>query len=257
MPERDSYSQGTPSWVDLATTDDDGAVAFYSALFGWEDVPNPAGPGMTYHMMKLRGRDAGAIFKQDPDDAAQGIPPHWNTYITVADVDAVTARVPAAGGQVLAKPFDVTDAGRMAVVQDPTGAVVSFWQAGANCGAEIVNEPGALCWSELQTRDLDRAGSFLTEVLGVEVQCQEEPMVYAMIKVSGADVGGIMPISDEMGDMPPSWSVYFATADCDATVAKVKKLGGAVHRAPWDLMVGRIAVVADPQGAVFQVIQMN
>ena len=253
MPHRDSYAQGTPSWVDLATSDDVAAVAFYSALFGWQDQPDPAGPGMTYHMMLKGGRPAGAIFTQDP---SQDAPPHWNTYITVADVEAVTARVPAAGGQVHAEPFDVMDAGRMSVIQDPTGGVLSLWQAKAHPGAGVVNEAGALCWNELQTRDLDRAGSFLTEVLGVDVQRQDEPMVYGMIQVGGEDVGGIMQMGDEMAEVPPNWSVYFATANCDETAAKVKELGGAVIREPWDLMVGRIAVVADPQGAVFQIIQL-
>ena len=257
MPPEPSYSQGTPSWVDLSTTDDEAAVAFYTALFGWEDEPRPAGPDMTYHMMKLEGRRAAAISGQVAEELELGIPPHWNTYITVADVDATTARVAAAGGTVLDPPFDVFEAGRMSIVRDPTGAVVAFWQAKETAGAEVVDQPGALCWNELMTTDLDRAAAFLTEVLGVEVRTQTEPMVYGLVLAAGREVAGIFPIAPEIGEVPPNWSVYFATADCDATAAQAVELGGSVVRKPFDTPAGRMAVLADPQGAVFQVIQLR
>src|SRR3954462_2535215 len=154
MGNRTSYAHGTFSWVDNATTDQEGAKSFYSTLFGWDYDDTPVGEGIVYSLAKLCGDVVGAIGPQQQDEISQGIPPHWNNYISVDDVDAVSARVAELGGNLVAPPFDVMDVGRMSVVIDPTGGVLCLWEARTNIGASVVNEHGALCWNDLSTGDV-------------------------------------------------------------------------------------------------------
>ena len=260
MPSKTSYPQGAPSWADLSTSDDAAAVGFYSQLFGWTDEPEaiPDGGGV-YHMQKLGDDNIAGISTQQPDETAQSVPPHWNTYLAVDDVDATTAAVKDAGGAVIAEPMDVMDAGRMSVVQDPTGAMVSFWQAGQNPGSTRVGEPGTIGWQELITTDPDRAGAFLATVLGVEVtkEAMGEMDSYTMISAGGKQTAGILQQTPEMGDMPAHWLVYFAVEDADAAAAQAQSLGGTVLMEAMDIPPGRFAVVADPQGAAFAVMHFN
>ena len=165
MPKIESYKQGTPSWVDLSTSDQEAAKRFYSAVFGWEYEDNDMGNGQFYSMAKVDSSAAAAIATQQPEEAQQGVPPHWNVYITVDDVDAVGERVSELGGTVLMAPMDVFDAGRMIVVQDSVGAVVMFWQPMQHIGAEVRDEHGALTWTLVMTTDKDATASFYSELL--------------------------------------------------------------------------------------------
>ena len=149
MPERTSYTQGTPNWVDLPTSDQAAAKAFYAGLFGWTYDDQPMGEGQVYSMAVLNGHQVAAISSQPAEMAAAGAPPMWNTYLAVDSVDEATAKVEAAGGKVAMAPFDVVDAGRMSFVMDPSGAPVALWQAGQHIGATLVNEPGTINWNEL------------------------------------------------------------------------------------------------------------
>lgn len=255
MPVRDQYDHGTPSWVDLNTTDPQAAKAFYAALFGWtvDDMPLP--DGGVYSMLKLDGRDAAALSGMAP--AQDGVPPHWNTYITVDDVDAAAAKVAELGGSVHVPPFDVMDAGRMAVLQDPTGAFVCLWTAKEHIGAGVVGQPGALIWSELFTTDVDRAGAFYARLLGWQPTVHPDHPGYTMFMNGEQGVAGMVAITEEMGPMPPSWLSYFGVADCDAVASKAVELGAALVMPPTDFpKVGRGATLRDPQGAVFAVVQM-
>ena len=247
------YEQGTPSWVDLSTADEAGALEFYSALFGWEDEPNDAGDGMIYHMQKLEEDYTSAITALRPDEAAMGVPSHWVTYLTVDDVDAAAVRVVSAGGQVVAEPFDVMDAGRMAVVVDPTGGFVNLWQAKEHIGAGVQHEPGSLTWSELITDDPATASAFLAEVLGVGVR--ESPEAgdgsYLLLEVGGRPVTGVMQKTPEMGDVPSVWSTYFEVSDVEEGLARVESLGGRVVTSVMEEAHMRFAIAEDPQGAVF------
>jgi uncharacterized protein len=257
MPERNEYTPGTPNWVDLHTTDQEAAKKFYGELFGWKFADMPMGdePGAAvYSMAQLNGRDVGAIAPLG-DQAAAGVPPHWNSYVAVSDVDATTALVEKAGGQVFAPPFDVLDAGRMAVVADPTGGTIALWQAKNHPGAGIVNEAGAWSWNELLTPDIDKAAAFYNKVLGWTPNTMKEPMEYTEFQLDGQGIGGAM--KPPMPGMPTMWTIYFSTDDTDATAAKAKKLGGTVFQEPMDIPPGRLAVIADPQGAMFNVIKMN
>lgn len=257
MGLRTGYKQGTPSWVDLSTSDQDAAKSFYGSLFGWSWDDNDMGDGSTYSMAQLKGKTAAAVFTQRAEEVQQGIPPHWTTYMTVDNADASTAKVEAAGGKVLMPPFDVFDSGRMSVVSDPTGGVVAFWQPKAHIGAEIVNEPGAFVWNELITDDVNKASKFFNAVLGVDVVNQTEPFPYTLINIDGASVGGLMAKTPDMGQMPNVWIVYFSVADADSSAAKAESLGGKIMVGPMDTPVGRFAGIVDPQGAMFSVIKMN
>jgi predicted enzyme related to lactoylglutathione lyase len=255
MPERKEYAPGTPSWVDLQTSDQNAAKRFYSELFGWtyNDQEVPDSGGAVYSMAQLNGHDVAAIAGMPP--GADGIPPHWNTYITVSDADATCGVVEKAGGTVLMPPFDIMDAGRMAVIVDPTGAVFNIWQAKNHPGAGLVNDPGAWSWNELLTPDVSKAAEFYGKVFGWEANHITEGMEYTEFKLNGQSIaGGMKP---PMPGLPPSWQVYFSVDDTDASFAKAVSLGATSFREPTDIPPGRFAVLADPQGAVFHIIKMT
>jgi predicted enzyme related to lactoylglutathione lyase len=253
MPSRTSYLQGTPNWVDLQSTDQDGAKSFYGDLFGWtfDDQPIPDGGGV-YSMAMQGDGVVAAIAAQLPDMAAQNLPSMWNTYLAVDDVDAAAARVDAAGGKILMPSMDIMDAGRMAFVADPTGAPIALWQAYTNIGATLVNEPGAVSWNELQTDDLQAAANFYSAVLGITTETMPGDTPYLTFKVDGRDVAGITVA--EVPGTPASWQVYFAVEDTAATVAKAEKLGGTTIAGPIDTPFGAMAALRDPQGGFFNVI---
>ncbi len=251
------YSPGTFSYAELATSDAVSARAFYTGLFGWEVDETPMDVGV-YYMFRKGDHVAAAMHQMGPGQAA-GMPPHWGSYVTVAGVDGSAARAAELGGTVLMAPFDVMDAGRMAVVQDPTGAVFSLWEARGHPGAQVLDEPGALCWNELATPDPDRARAFYTGLFGWTVQEQDMgTMTYTTFMRGGERAAGMYAITADMAGMPPSWMVYFAVDDCDAGAARARELGAQVHVEPADIPgVGRFAMMADPQGAMFSIIALQ
>jgi predicted enzyme related to lactoylglutathione lyase len=250
MGERTQHAPGTFSWADLTTTDQDAAKTFYAALFGWEIEDLPVSEGVVYSMARVGGKSVAAISPQPQMLRDAGAPPTWNSYVTVADVDATAARAQELGANLLSPPFDVMTAGRMAVVQDPQGAVFMVWQPRDNIGAQLVNAPGALCWNELATPDLDAAQAFYSGLFGWTTQPFEgSPTPYLMIQSGDRVNGGMRPLDPPQ--LPPHWLVYFAVDDLDAALARVEEHGGTKHAGPIELPMARIAVVADPQGAMF------
>jgi hypothetical protein len=250
MGERSHYAPGTFSWTDLTTPDQDAAKIFYSGLFGWEAEDNPVGDGAYYSMQLVDGKNVAAISPQPQQQQDAGVPPTWNSYISVENVDAVAERARELGATVHAGPFDVMDAGRMAVIQDPQGAHFLLWQANRNIGAQLVNAPGAFSWNELGSPDLDASQQFYSALFDWTVEPLEgSPQPYLTIKNGDANNGGMRAL-DSPGP-PPHWLVYFAIEDIDDGLAKVEQLGGTKHMGPLDIGVAKIAVVADPQGAVF------
>ncbi|MFZ2056705.1 MAG: VOC family protein [Acidimicrobiales bacterium] len=250
MPKRTAYAQGTPSWVDLQTTDTDAAKSFYGGLFGWQfdDQPMPGGP--PYSMALKDGEIVAGLYPQSPDMSARGVPPMWNTYIAVDDADAATEAVQGAGGQVLMPPSDVMDAGRMSLVADPTGASFGLWQARRRVGAALVNEPGTLIWNELLTDDGEAACAFYGEVLGLTSELSDMGgSPYTLFKVGDDMVAGSMP--PPMEGIPNHWHVYFAVEDIDAALATARDLGADVVNGPMPTPIGPMATLSDPQGAMF------
>jgi uncharacterized protein len=250
MGERTKYSPGTFSWTDLTTTDQDAAKQFYGRLFGWTAVDYPVGEGVVYSMMQIDGKDVAAISPQPQAQADAGVPPVWNSYVTVESADTAAERAQKLGGTVHAPAFDVMDVGRMAVIQDPQGAFFMAWEPKQHIGAALVNAPGALCWNELASVDPDVSADFYRELFGWKIEAFEGmQMTYLGIQNSdGHSNGGIR---SAMENEPTYWLVYFGTADPDADVAKAAELGATVLAPPTDIGVGKIAVLQDPQGAVF------
>jgi predicted enzyme related to lactoylglutathione lyase len=254
MPEFSSHAPGTFCWPELSTTDQKGAVAFYRALLGWDVIDQPIGPTETYSMFTLHGLEVAAAYTMRPEERAHRAPPHWNAYVAVANADESATRAQELGGKVLAPAFDVMEAGRMAVLQDPTGAVISVWQAKQHIGAKILREPGALGWTELLTNDTAAAETFYTQLFGWKSKVSPE---YTEFIVGSAPDAGMMKLDPKWGNVPPHWMPYFQVNDCDGTAAKATADGGQIHVPPSDIPnVGRFAMLADPQGATFAVIKI-
>lgn len=272
MAQRDGYIPGVPCWIDTNQPDPEAAAAFYGSLFGWdlEDVM-PAEEAGTYFIGRIRGGDVAAI-----GSIPEGSPPiaAWNTYVWVQNADDAAERVAQAGGKALMAPFDVSDAGRMAVFADPEGAVFSVWEAKRHKGAEVVNEAGSLNFNGLNTREPDRARAFYGAVfgwetmpMGPEVEMWTLPgygdylerdrpglrQEMAEMGVSGFEdvVASLNVIGADQPDVSPHWSVTFAVDDADATAERTAELGGSVLVPPFNAPWVRATVLADPQGATF------
>lgn len=254
MSERNEYEPGTPSWVDLATTDAEAARKFYGELMGWSfEVGGPETGN--YAMAKLRDLNVAGQMQLSPEMQAQGVPPNWTMYVSVSDADRVAEQITAAGGQVVMEPMDVMDFGRMAIASDPTGAVFGLWQPGSHIGAQLVNEPGAVIWNHLMTPDPAAAGAFY-EALGWSLEPTEmEGRTQTMFKVGDRTVCGMSAPGELAPGTPPHWLTFFAGADTDAVTQQAGELGGTVMMPPTDAPFGRFAVLQDPQGAAFAVVQ--
>ena len=250
----DRYTHGEPSWQDHSSPNDAQAVAFYSALLGW-DCPEGDPEMGGYRNCRLNGLTVAGISPQmGPGPAV------WSTYIHVDDTDAIAARVSAQGGQVLVPPMQVGDYGRMAVFVDPTGAVFGTWQPGTHKGAEVRNEPGAACWHELMTTDVAAAGRFYSAVFGwvarTDATGSAVPGGYTEFSVGDKAVAGMMAKpADVPAEVPSYWGVYFVVPDVTAAMKRITELGGQVLAGPMDIQWGRFAVATDPTGAMFHVFQ--
>lgn len=248
--------QGAPCWFELATSDQKAANQFYSQLFGWTVNDSQMGEDMVYTIYQLDGRDAGACYTLMAEMRAQGIPPHWAVYFATANVDETAAKVAELGGAVLQQPFDVAEHGRMAVCKDPEGAAFCLWQAKQHAGATAIGENDTVCWSELASRDIGKASQFYVSLFGWQTK-NSEIMPYIEFMAGGQPRGGLLQMDAQWEGIPPYWGIYFRVDDCDAKVAKLKELGGSVKHGPFDAPgVGRIAIVSDPQGAVFSLIKL-
>lgn len=256
MSERTSFPEGTPSWVDLMTSDPEGARTFYAGVFGWEMDVNPDPDTANYTTAMLHGkRVAGLGGWAVPD----GVPTVWTTYFASDDVDKTAARIREHGGSFLIEPMTVLEAGRMALATDPTGAAFGIWQAGSHTGAEIVNEPGTVIWNELATRDLDTATEFYAAVFGLTVGdleiTGEDSMRYRTLNLDDKLVAGALQLDDSWGTAAtPHWMTYFAVAGTDAAVARAIALGGTAPVPVTDSPYGQFAVLTDPQGGTFAII---
>jgi predicted enzyme related to lactoylglutathione lyase len=260
MPIVKEHPLGSPCWFELGTTDQTAAKEFYSELLGWSIQDNPMGPLEVYTIFQLNGRDAAAAFTLPAQMVEQGVPPHWGVYFATPNVEETAAKVPELGGTVVQKPFDVMESGRMAIVKDPGGAVFSLWQAKSNQGVGVFSEPNSVCWAELATWDTARARDFYTGLFGWKTKSSPGMATYIEYTADGNTwpSGGLLPMNEQWGEMPSHWAIYFLVADCDVAAGKVKDLGGAARMGPFDAPgVGRIAAMADPQGAAFYLITLK
>jgi predicted enzyme related to lactoylglutathione lyase len=259
MTEMTRFDPGQFSWVDLMAPDPDAAKAFYGGLFGWGAVDNPTDQGGVYTQFTLRGQNVAGMGEMPPEMKQAGIPPVWNSYVSVDDADVVAARVGALGGQVTMPVMQVMTVGRMAIFSDPEGAAFSIWQAGDHIGAQIVNEPGALCWNELASRDPEAARGFYSKLFGWSYVIDDEgPSPYTEIMLEGSANGGILQMTDAMpADVPAHWVPYFAVERCEQSADRAKELGGRLQVGPTAIPAGTFAVCADPQGGMFCIIELT
>lgn len=257
MAEVSNYAPGRFCWQELATTDQEGAKKFYGELLGWGVNDIPLEEGYSYSMFQLKGKSAAGAFVLGDEQEQQGIPPHWNLYVAVENVDEIAERAKELGGNVIVGPMDVFEQGRTAMLQDPTGAMLGVWQPKAHIGSQIIGEPGATMWNELMTTDVPAAGNFYTQLFGWErdVSTMNETE-YTVFMKDGEQIAGMMQKPEGLEQVPSHWMIYFGVANCDASVEKVRSLGGQVTTEPFDIPdVGRIAVIQDPQGAVCCIMQ--
>lgn len=257
MPESTKPIPGTFCWAELYTPNVEAAKNFYTGLFGWTTTEMAQPGASAYTIYQLAGRHVSGMKLLEGRPKEMGAPPHWLSYIAVDDCAATVDKIRTSKGNVLFGPFNAGQ-GTMAIIQDPAGAVFGLWQQHQSMGAWLYNEPGALCWNELMTTNVDIAGKFYTTIFGwrAEAHTQMGP-VYTIFKNGETQAGGMMAIPAEMKGVPSHWGVYYAVNDADAIAAQATRLGAKVLRAPMDIPnVGRFAVFQDPQGAAFAVIKL-
>jgi predicted enzyme related to lactoylglutathione lyase len=250
----EKHLPGSFCWMELGTNDQLAGKSFYTSLFGWEYSDSPMGPNDYYTMFTLENRSVAAAYTLRPEQISQGVPPHWNLYISVESADTTTTRAAECGGTVFAGPFDVYTHGRMSVIADPTGAAFSVWEPKSHTGIGVQRQHGSFCWADLSTPDPARAAEFYKDVFGWSLRPGDGD--YLHIANGDEYIGGIPPANQRAPHEPAHWLIYFQVDDCDAATAKAKELGANVFAGPMTIEhVGRMTVLADPQGAVFSLFQ--
>ena len=243
---------GTPCWVDLMTSDPDAARRFYGELFGW--TFEVGGPESYFYTTCLKdGQKVAGLSGRPPGMDA---PLRWSVYFCVEDADATTRAVEREGGKALFPVMDVFGQGRMGSYVDPTGATFGVWQPQSHLGSDLVGEPGAMSWWEVNTRDAARASKFYASVFGLEPHRIDDAKIeyYTLHHGEGA-AAGVLQMTAEWEGIPPHWTIYLGSDDADATAAKAVSLGGSVKVPPFDTPYGRISVLADPQGVAFSIVR--
>jgi uncharacterized protein len=256
MPQIDEFRIGSFCWPELSTNDQQGAKAFYGKVFGWTAVDLAIGPDQFYSMFQLELREVGAAYTLRQEQTEHGVVPHWMLYVAVENADATAAKAESLGARVLAAPFDVFAAGRMAVIQDPTGAVFSIWQAKNSIGIRLTGVAGTLCWADLATPDQAAAEVFYRSLFGWELKPGDVHTDYLHIVNRGEFIGGIPPANTFDG-AAPHWLPYFLVAKLESALEQLKQGGGKVLVPATEIeKAGRFAAVQDPQGAFFALFEM-
>jgi predicted enzyme related to lactoylglutathione lyase len=257
MAETKTAIANKPTWVDLATTDAAASREFYSKVFGWKIEVNPDPQYGGYGMAEVGGKRVAGIGPKMAPEA----PTAWSVYIGTDDADALAKKVEAAGGKVLAPPFDVGDQGRMATFADPSGGVISAWQAGAMNSPMPVGDANTFGWAELNARGVDKALPFYQKVFGWTVKTSDlgpDSPPYNEFQLDGESIAGGTEMSKQApAEMPSYWLVYFAVDDVDKSFKAATQAGGREMVAPMDFPGGRFAIVSDPQGAAFGLLKSS
>ena len=254
-----SYTHGTFNWIDLVAKDIERIRPFYQELFGWAYAEQPTHGGPPYGIFSLDGKSAAGVGQMSDDMVKGGTPSTWNTYVSVDDIAAVESKIKAHGGSLMFDTITIPNTGKTNWAKDPEGAVFALWEADGHIGSEVTNVPGSFCWNELATRDLEQFEKFYGAVFDWTFEREKSPTSeLGMIRnADGREQGHALRMTEEWGDMPPAWSVYFAVEDCDASVERIQRLGGRKNFGPIDIPAGRFAHVSDPDGAHFYVIRLS
>ena len=248
MPTRDTaWPDGTPCWVDYGAADLDAAKDFYAGLLGWEYTGGEPEFGGYLNATRNGEQAAGLGPQQDPND-----PPRWTTYFAADDAAAAAARITDAGGTVLVEPMEVGPMGTMVVALDPQGNPFGLWQSGMHTGFRIFNEPGGVAWNEAAVDDPDGARAFYGQVFGFHFDEMPESGGYTTFATDDRPLGGL---GGHQPGSPKGWTACFSLSSVDGAVSKVESAGGKVTMAAMDTSFGRFAVVEDPWGAPFSVME--
>jgi predicted enzyme related to lactoylglutathione lyase len=253
MVTRDTaWHPGTPCWVDLSVDDAERASTFYAGLFGW-DVEIDPDPNFGGHgNFSINGKSVAGV----SPNMEKGMPSAWATFLASDDIERTAGKITSAGGQLVTEIMDIGEHGRMLVASDPAGAVFGVWQSGLHTGVRLANENNTLTWNENLSLDYEGNKKFYTEVFGYEYNDMgDDGFSYSTLELNGGPVGGIGELAEESA-MPAHWMSYFAVVDTDASVAKALELGGTVLKSAFDTPQGRIAILADDQGAAFALVSV-
>ncbi len=252
-------AHGIHGWSDVAVPDMEAGAAFYTALFGWETLDSGPDASLPYAMFTKDGAVVAGMGPLGPDQSEPRQPPAWSSYIIVDDIHEIQERALELGATPIIEPHQIMDAGWMTFMIDPSGAAIGFWQSGTHDGAEVFNEPDTITWNDLATRDVESAKAFYTGLLGWDTAAM--PMgegTYWTISNAGRMNGGVWDMTASIGDdVAPHWLSWFLVSDCRAKAARVTELGGRVVREPSETGIGISAVVADPFGALFGIIETD
>jgi predicted enzyme related to lactoylglutathione lyase len=254
---KEPYPHGTFCWAELATSDAADAKCFYTALLGWQADDDPLPSGGVYTMFRHQDGYVGALYELTAEMREQGVATHWLLYVSVDNARAMAARAAELGGTVVKDAFDVFEIGSMAVLQDPTGATFAVWQPKASRGTDFIDgRPGTVCWNELATRDAEAAAAFYCQLFGWrQEQTGTTAGPYTLFMAGDRRAAGMLQMTEEWGEAPPHWMLYFSVIDCDSSAARVRELGGEVLKNTEIPPAGRFSVLSDPQGAYFSIIR--
>lgn len=265
MADAPKYEHGQFCWHEVATRDVGAAKAFYEKLLGWstEDTPMPGGMEGTYTMARVDGGDVAGLYAMEGEHF-EGVPPHWETYVWVDDVAATVAKAKDLSATILADAMEIPGVGTMAVLKDPTGAVINVFKGSGHPGAAQQGMvQGAVGWNELATPDVEAAAAFYTALFGWEAQTGPVPgaegMTYTTFLQGEQPIAGMMEMAgDEWKGIPPHWMPYLTVADCAGVASAVEGLGGGLRVPPQFIPgVGTFSVVADPTDAHFSIMQWD
>lgn len=259
MEEIKKHPFNTFSWVDLATIGTNDGKNFYNKIFDWDYTEEPAGEGMVYIMSLINDKPVAAMYEMRPDQKEMGLPPYWLPYVTVENCDDIANKVPALGGQVILSPIDIGENGRMAVIQDNVGAMFALWQTRKSEGTAYKNIPGAMCWVEMGTNDVDKSKEFYENLFNWRSKTEDmHGSIYTTFFYGEKEhemAAGMYKMTEEMKDIPPHWLTYFTVEDTDNSMEIAKSNGGQCLMGPINLPgIGIFAVIQDPQGGVFGIV---
>ncbi|WP_427015591.1 VOC family protein [Pseudarthrobacter sp. P1] len=252
MATVESYVQGTPCWAEMLSADEAAARTFYGGLFGWEFEANEMAPGMTYWTVSTGGAVVAGLMQQDATMADAGLPTGWNAYLAVDSADAAAVAVTQAGGTLKFPVDEIPGVGRFVLAADNLGTSIGFWEGKGLIGSAVVDQPGAVSWYELQVDDVEAVKPFYKAVAGLEANTGPAGDLgeYTEFFAGGKSVAGAL--KKPMPEAPNAWALYFNVADADAAVARAVELGGSVLAPAFDVTgIGRLAILADPQGSLF------
>jgi predicted enzyme related to lactoylglutathione lyase len=259
MVERTGYIDGEPCWADVVAADVPAAQHFYERLFGWEYADS--GPDFGHYVMCLKdGRIVAGM--SPPMPGSERLPAAWSLYLMSHDLAGTARRIDEHGGKLLVAPMEIPDNGRMLFAMDPSGAAFGAWEPGRHTGSQLFDEPGALCWAEVTTREPAVTDHFYQGLFGYrqttignDAGAADAPFDYSAWSLGDADpVAGRLTMTPDWDGVPPHWTVYFAADDVDAAAQRALAAGGRVQHGPFDSPQGRLAVIEDPNGAVFTII---